>query len=419
MVGNDFFELYMRYTERSESPRIYHRWCAISAASSQISRNIWFANRDSNTVAPIYSMLIGDPGTRKSTAIKLSKKLLAESGYGDFAPAKSSKEKFLLDLAGISDDGKVSELGTDTLIDNIWGSQENAGLREVFIMADEFTVFAGNSNVEFYDLLGELWGWDDPRIPYSHRYKNSQISIMQPTVSMLCGTTQENFARAFPPETLGTGFLSRMILIYGERTEEKIAFPEAPDAEHTEKLIKSFQRMRSPNAVGPVGMTSEARKLLEELYVRWEEIDDSRFISYGTRRFEHLKKLLLVLVGTDGRLEITKGDAIFANTILSAAELLMPRALGEFGKSRNSDVAHKIMEFLGKASRPMQLKDIWKVVARDLDRTDNLNGILTGLMQKDVVQIIPGSGYLVKKKIYKDPIHVDWSLLTKEERSNV
>jgi len=43
-------------------------------------------------------MLIGEAGARKSTSIKLVKKLLGASGYTDFSANKTTKEKFLVDL---------------------------------------------------------------------------------------------------------------------------------------------------------------------------------------------------------------------------------------------------------------------------------------------------------------------------------
>jgi len=52
-------------------------------------------------------MLIGEAGARKSTSIKLVKKLLGASGYTDFSANKQQK-KFLVDLQREEDFGLVA-----------------------------------------------------------------------------------------------------------------------------------------------------------------------------------------------------------------------------------------------------------------------------------------------------------------------
>ena len=64
-------------------------------------------------------MLIGSPGTKKSSAIKIGAKLLKTAGYTTFAAKKTRQEKFLLDLAEQSED--LDGPGTDILDTNLWG----------------------------------------------------------------------------------------------------------------------------------------------------------------------------------------------------------------------------------------------------------------------------------------------------------
>lgn len=421
-MDNEFFSSYMEYTRETESPRNYHRWCAISAAGALLSRNVWFTHGHFNVYPNLFCMLIGDPGTRKSTAIKLAKKVLGEAGYTNFAASKTSKEKFLLDLAGVEDGIPNEKSIVDLNLD--WGVEAGGDVKEVFIMADEFNEFAGNGSVEFYDILGTLWDWDDPSRPYEHRYKNSQIRIYQPTVSLVAGNTPENFARAFPPEIIGTGFMSRLLLIHGERTGIKIAFPTAPSEAATKNLISIMQGMRGAKVSGPLELTDAARELLGKIYEQWIPIEDMRFVSYSNRRFSHLLKLCVIVAGSAFQKKITYETVVYANTMLSAAELKMPSALGEFGKSRNSDVTNKIMDVVSKATKPVTPKTIWNAVSRDLDKLDQLMELLRGLVTSEKLQLLPEigsnpSGYLAKIKVLPPPVYVDWKLLTPEEQRDV
>jgi len=189
----------------------------------------------------MYVMLIGDPGTRKSTAIKTSKRILSASGYDKFSAERTSKEKFLLDLEGVEDDtGSVKD--ASAVMRNLFGDDyANVDPREVFVVADEFNEFVGSGNLEFLSLLGSLWDWDDPVAPFKQRLKTSRsVSIFQPTINILSGNTHAGFAEAFPPQTLGQGFLSRLILVFGESSGKKFAFPEKPPDSLKQQLIDEF-----------------------------------------------------------------------------------------------------------------------------------------------------------------------------------
>src|SRR4051812_8728692 len=96
----DFFSTYFAYTEATEPPITYHRWCAIGTIAALLARNFYIQHGHFRIYPNLYIQLIGDPGSRKSTAIKLIKKLLLASGYDTIAADKTSKEKFLVDLEG-------------------------------------------------------------------------------------------------------------------------------------------------------------------------------------------------------------------------------------------------------------------------------------------------------------------------------
>lgn len=428
----DFLSSYMEYTKDTESPRIYHRWCILTGASALFSRSLYLWHNNSRLYSNIYCMLIGEPAARKSTAVKLSRKLLLECGYDKFAADKSSKEQFLVDLATDSSEdielpADVARLRTkkgydNTTYNNLWGATSNGGGRdpkEVFIAADEFNDFAGTNNQEFYTTLGNLWDWDSEQ-PYSQRLRSGSIAIYQPTVSLLGGNTQENFSRAFPPETLGTGFLSRMLLIYGTRTARKIAFPRRPSEEETKNIVNFLHRLRTFFAVPTeVTLTGEAHALLETIYDKWEGLEDVRFARYNQRRFTHLLKLCVLLVGLRLQTVLTAEIVIEANTYLTAAEMQMSEALGEFGRAKTSPVANNILQMLEAANAPVTVEEIWKQFRKELDKMSLLVDIIQSLRQAQRIQYVTGRGWLPFKSVRKTADFINWDLLTQEERDNV
>ena len=92
--ADDFFSAYLSYSSDTEVPINFHRWAIISALGAFLGRQYYFQHGAFSIHPNMYTMLIGSPGTRKSTAIKLVKKLLNDAGYETIAADKTSKEKF-------------------------------------------------------------------------------------------------------------------------------------------------------------------------------------------------------------------------------------------------------------------------------------------------------------------------------------
>lgn len=416
-------ELYFRYTEKTEPPMVFHRWSLMSCLAASLGRQFYLPFADFRIFTNMYVMLIGDPGTRKSTAIKTGKRILSASGYDKFSAERTSKEKFLLDLEGVEDDtGSVKD--ASSVMRNLFGDDyANADPREVFVVADEFNEFVGSGNLEFLSLLGSLWDWDDPIAPFKQRLKTSRsVSIFQPTINILSGNTHAGFAEAFPPQTLGQGFLSRLILVFGESSGKKFAFPEKPPDSLKQQLIDEFMEIKT-QVSGEASLTSKARDMLQTIYHSFEGLEDARFKHYSTRRYTHLLKLCLLTAAASRRTEIRAEDVLFANTLLTYTEHRMPNAMGEFGKAKNADVAARLISVLSDAKGPMDTPALWKQVQSDLDKPEDLNKLLAGLVQGGKIQYVSrtktgnAQGYLIVRKMLSNKhVYCDFSLLKENER---
>lgn len=412
------FDTYFSYAEKTEPPMIFHRWSLMSCLGAYLGRQYRLPFGDFNIFPNQYVMLIGDPGTRKSTAIKLAKKIIANAGYDKFSAERTSKEKFLLDLEGVEDDeGAVAN--ANAAMRNLFGDEFVGGdPREVFITADEFNEFVGSSNLEFLSLLGSLWDWDSPDAPFKQRLKTSRsVNIYQPTISILAGNTHAGFTEAFPPQAIGQGFLSRLILVYGESSGKKIAFPERPPEALKQSMVDTFTEIRL-RVSGDAKISDKARGMLQTIYHSFEGLEDARFKHYSTRRYTHLLKLCLLCSAANLRTEIMAEDVLFANTLLTFTEHKMPNAMGEFGKAKHADVAARIISVLSEARGPLDIPQLWRQVQSDLDRPEDLNKLMQGLLQGGKVQYVSRTransvqGYLIVRKMLSNKsVYVDYSLL--------
>lgn len=414
-TGDSFLAQYLCYVGDTEAPVFYHRWSAISMIGAYLGRQYSFSLGHFELYTNMYTMLIGDPGTRKSTAIKIAKKIITSAGYDKISADKSSKEKFMLDLAGVDDDS--SGKSVDELLDsNLWGdSTEGDADAEMYIACDEFNDFIGLGNMEFISLLGNMWDYNGD---FKNRIKTGKsVVIHNPTVSILGGNTSTSFANAFPPDTLGQGFFSRLLLVNGESTGKKITFPVMPSMDETASIVRELQRIKI-EVRGAAKLTPVARDLLDKIYKVTPQMADTRFVSYSNRRFTHLLKLCLIISASEYSTTITEAHVVEANTLLTHTEHLMPKALGQFGKGRNSDITNKVMNILEDATSPMAIKDIWKYVHNDMERINDLVDMLRNLLTAEKVFSVSGA-YLSKPQVIEEVNNdmLDYSYLTHEERN--
>lgn len=373
----DFITDYMRLCdpENSEAPAIYHRWCAVSIMGALLGRQAWINFGVGNIYPNQYIMLMGEPGTRKGTAMGVARKLLKKAGYTRFAKDKTSKERFLVDM-------KVLD-NSDEMLSDLENLSMDAP-SESYIMAGEFTDFLGQGNMDFVTFLTNVW---DNLDVYEHpKLHGKSVVVQKPTVNLLGGNTPEGFALAFPPEALGNGFLSRVILLHAEPTGTRIPWPEIPDQLLLADLANRMIAVRK-EFEGEVPLTAEARKIAGEIYKKEIPVDDARFRHYQQRRYIHMLKLSLLLAVYNFSARIDVEHIVRANTMLAAAERHMPKALGEFGASRHSLVAGKILSYLQSCSVPQLPTQLWKVVHRDLSKMTELVDILSSLKSAEKIQV--------------------------------
>ena len=384
-MSYDYFDSYFSYVGVTESPTIFHRWTAISIVGALLGRQVYLPFGHGRVYPNQYILLTGGPGTRKGTAIKIGTHLLKQSliDYKWFAPNKCQKETLWHKMANqhLSDDEDLQDL--------VFEPEST----EMYIAQDEFIDFIGIGNDELITNLTNMWDNLD-KFDYPKMTKQD-TEIFNPTINILSGATPGGISEAFGQIAMTGGFFSRLLFIYGGSTSKKIAWPDPPDAEIKEEVVRQLFSIKQLQ--GEVIMTPVVRKLLSDIYKNTPSIPDKRFAYYYQRRFTHLLKLVIIIAATRHTIKVSETDVILANTLLHLAELQMPSALGEFGKARNSSVANQVLDMLNHTDEPLNIGTIWKSVSQDLNKLSELADILNSLLQAEKVQKVTlhdKTGYL-------------------------
>lgn len=396
-IQPSFLDAYEKYSSTHvEIPTLYYRWAARLAVSATLGKRVWVTRGHFRIYPNLYVLLIGGPGTGKGVTCGILQTIMQLSGYTAFAADRSTKEKFLTDLA----DGFNFRMESSESFDRLWQEDDSAPEpRECFILAEEFNDFIGLNNFEFIGLLTKLWSYSGV---YSNRLKTGRsVEIFEPCLNLFGGNTHAGFTMAFPPEVMGQGFLARMLLVYGESTGKRVTFPPPPDEKQRTELAQSLSKLKYFHQ-GEMILGDATRSLLDEINQTWRGFDDDlRFAHYGTRRFTQFVKLCIVEAAAENSPEVSVDHVLRANTLLLDTEALMPKALGEFGKSRNAEVNSKIMQALHETTKPLNVKTLWKLVSNDLESPADLAKVLQGLQEADKILHTKegGGGFLPKNPI--------------------
>lgn len=396
---NDYLEM----VEDTESPRIFHVWSAIFAISAALGRRCYLPFGSGAIYPNQYILFVGTPGTRKTTAANLAKKIVKGSTGVRFAPSDTGGQRqgLILALQGpeensteflnqvdlASAEGSIASL---TQLEQITNTPEEddpefiqaaADKHHIAIVASEFSRVIGQNNMSMMDFLGERYDGED----YEYQTRQVHIKLKDTLINLLACTTPVSIANSLPPQAGGQGFLSRIILVYGARKYKMVARPVAPCVE----LVSRIKDVVSAayQLAGGFSETEDAQRYCESLYSYQIDISDARFAYYAERRYTHLIKLAMCLCAarTDDMV-ITPGDYLEAHRILQATELGMPDALGEFGMNPLAMLKQEILEQLRASQGPLTMEQVISMFHRDARSTEIME-VVSDLIKMNLVKM--------------------------------
>lgn len=415
--NSKFLNDYMKMVEETESPRLFHVWAALSGMSAALGRRCWFPFGPMVIFPNQFVVLVGTPGTRKSTAMSIMKKQLRKATGIRFAPADTAGQRqglveamkgndapkeflenielaiaenslaglTLEDIAAVSDEPQEDSERVDFI--------SAADKHHIMVTATELSRFIGQNNLQMLDFLVTMWDGED----YEYQTKGGLTVLKNPLINMLSCTTPTSIHHSMPPAAGGQGFLSRMILVYGSRKYKPVPRPIEPDQTHVDAVRDGFNRAYFELA-GEFRESPAAKAYCESLYDFQLEINDPRFGYYHERRQDHLIKLGMALAASRGYTVIEKEDYEEAHKILRATEKGMPDALGEFGMNPLAALKQSMLEYI-RSLGTVQLDQLRAVFHRDARANEFMEAVndLSKLNQLTMSQLASGGSLLTAK----------------------
>jgi len=403
---------YMKYTQRTEPPELYHLWSGLTAISSALRRKCycnWGALR--GYVYPnLFVSLVGPPGGRKGTAMKIAKSFVQKLDVNIGADSLGSTQALYKELMD----------SEDTYVDHAGFTRKH---KSVSIWSEEFQVFLNDRDQMLLASLTDLFDCADTWKYKTLARKTEDISNCW--LTLFGCITPSLLQSKLSQDAVGGGLISRIIFVVGQGPKQRRALQFLTEEEEdTQKRLEN-DLQEIANLSGQFTLSKDFLKT----YVRWYEQDydesgvpSERFLGYNHRRPLHLNKVcMLVCAAESDEMIITAEHFEQALAIMQATELEMPNAFYGLGLSSQANIYAKILSFID-AHESFEWTELVRNFHLDVDNIPQLRGYVEMAEQSGILKAENSATtcrYTTVRKQHKvrDPTYLDRTIFRLMDRN--
>lgn len=294
-----------------------------------MEKRIRIANFNQRVTWPnLYVMLVGKPGSGKTTAIGEVYSLLSSAGM-KLAPKSTTAASLYDALAGSIQTITVPGRGILTY-------------SALACLVDELAVWMPQYDNQLSGFLSEIW---DGKAQYSETRRTREVKpIEHPIMNLLVGVQPAYLAGILPRMAHDQGLLTRCLIIYSyERVAYDLTWDDIAN-DNTAKfasLIAGLKRIKM--LVGDMVISPEARAILNDFHKNNKGLEDEKFENYNNRRILTVTKLAMCASASMGNdLVISPRHVAWGIDTLTHAEVFMPEAYREMGKPESAQIMSEI-----------------------------------------------------------------------------
>jgi hypothetical protein len=411
---SDWLEHYMRYTQRTEPPELYHLWSGLTALSSALRRKCycnWGALR--GIIYPnVFVSLVGPPGGRKGTAMKIAKSFVQQLEIPLGADSLGSTQALYKELMD-SEDSYVDPSGI------------TKKHKSISVWAEEFQVFLSDRDQLLIPSLTDLFDCADTWKYKTLARKTEDISNCW--ITIIGAITPDMLQAKLTRDAVGGGLMSRIIFVVGcgPKQRKALQFLTQEEEEINQKLENDLQEIA--NLSGQFTLSKEFLKA----YVRWYERDydesgvpSDKFLGYNHRRPLHINKVCMLLsVSESNDLIITEEHFEKALAVMQLTEHSMPDAFYGLGLANTANVYAKILSFI-EAREYFDWTELVRSFHLDVENISQLRGYLEMAEQSGLIvseSSATTSRYMTirEQKAARDPEYIEKTVFRLMDRNMV
>ena len=327
-----FLKDYAIYTSGNEAPKVFHFWSGMMALSSIISRRVCFRLGYFDIHPNLYVVLVGTPGTKKTTAMSISKEIIRDVGEIPYSAECITKQALCKEMA---------EQCVKTYSDK---TGEIVTYTPYSIFATELSHFLGMGTAkEMIDFLTTIY---DERF-YTTKTKNKGNDIIVgPYITMLACTTPDWIRGWMREDVITGGFSRRALFVYYNGVRERIPIPEVSQEmlDARSRCIKWGKSLA--NVQGYFDITPEALDFYKAWYKQLEIPQDFTGGYYESKHVQMLKSAMLIALSESRDLILRIEHIQLALAQLEVVEANMRKVFEGVGRNELNAIASKILEIV-------------------------------------------------------------------------
>lgn len=307
----DWIATFLDYTDQAESPIDYLRWVALATISGAAQRKIYMDMELYYVMSNMYVVLVGPPGSKKSTAIRQGRKLLGK--VPDVHMTADSPS-----VAGLMEDFK--DIPT----------KEHQSLN-AFIY--ELSSLYENAKESMTGFLTAIYDGDSDYIKRTRVGGKEHIPF--PWLNMVAGTTPTWLGDNLTKAAIEGGLVARTIYVHS--AERILKTPRPKRSARYEKLKDDLIHDLSYISTlrGEFTFEKDAGDWYDAWYLdpsRFPRIADNRTTGYYERKAIHLIKVAMaVSLAKKDELVLSYEDLQIALALLESVEAGMVKAFSSVG----------------------------------------------------------------------------------------
>lgn len=310
--------------DATEAADAFHFSTLLSRAGAALGRRVWF-NYGMCLFPNFYIVNFGPTGDRKTTAQRYFEKL-ATTSVKTISGAGSGE--------ALADEFQGLPPGTPCAF-----------------QLEEFSELLRRGRWEGSTVLQFLTTCFDCPSQYHQKFRKNPVSLIEPTPSLLAGTTPEWFWASARLADFQGGFGNRLLFFTGKR-KTAIPLPSEPDLEGIRTRIDALAEAHQGNA----HLAHDADELWKTFYSSWEAKQQKRdqMLQVTVERIPgYILKIAMVYAALERTLpEITndqlKAAILAGNFCTQCAEELL--SLQHAGTNRTKELEKRILAYV--ASQP-------------------------------------------------------------------
>ncbi len=273
-MAESWLDLYVRYAQNNEAPKVFHWWSGVTILLASLRRNVWFEYGYKPIRAPQWTLIIGDSGTKKTTAAEIAQNIVSKLDHVRILADRLTPEALASALAGPPDD-------------------PSAGDASGLIFAPELSAMLDRRQ-HIEGIVNVLLRLSDAPGEWVYETKTSGRTVLRNVaLSFLAATAPDLLHESVPPMATKSGFLARFVIVTGPAAPP-VPFPWK---DHDLEREVTNQLYELSLLKGEMEMGTKARKWYTDWYFGLHKPESHREARNKLRAYNERKPIHVLRTG--------------------------------------------------------------------------------------------------------------------------